>query len=81
MPVSGPYLLSLGATMLSGAGCVVLKRNSKERLMDAGRCDIVDLNEDDTLIVMGEPGTKAKDISLTGLLLRPRVFITPGTTL
>ena len=81
MPVSGPYLLSLGATMLSGAGCVTLKRNSKERLMDAGRCDIVDLNEDDTLIVMGEPGTKAKDISLTGLLLRPRVFITPGTTL
>ena len=59
----------------------MLKRNNKERVMEGGRCDIVDLNENDCLKVMSEPGTKAKDISLMGLLLRPRVFITPGTTL
>lgn len=81
IPVSGPYLLSLGCTMLSNAGAVVLRRNNKERVIDAGRSDIVDLNEDDCLKVMSEAGTKAKDISLMGLLLRPRVFITPGTTL
>jgi len=81
IPVSGPYLLSLGCNLLSNSGTVVLKRNNKERVMEAGRCDIVDLNEDDCLKVMSEPGTKAKDISLMGLLLRPRVFITPGTTL
>ena len=67
--------------MLSNAGTVVLRRNNKERVIDAGRSDIVDLNEDDCLKVMSEAGTKAKDISLMGLLLRPRVFITPGTTL
>ena len=61
--------------------CHQYKRNNKERVIEAGRCDIVDLNEDDCLKVMSEPGTKAKDISLMGLLLRPRVFITPGTTL
>merc|ERR1712121_55835 len=81
IPVSGPYLLSLGCSLLSSSGTVVLKRNNKERVIEAGRCDIVDLNEDDCLKVMSEPGTKAKDISLMGLLLRPRVFITPGTTL
>lgn len=81
IPVSGPYLISLGCHMISNAGAVLLYRNNKEVLMEAGRCDILDLNEDDTLKVIGEPGTKAKDISLMGLLLRPRVFITPGTTL
>lgn len=81
IPVSGPYLLSLGCTMLSNSGMVLIKRNNKETVMDAGRCDIVDLNEDDTLTVIGDTGTKAKDISLMGLLIRPRVFITPGTTL
>ena len=81
IPVSGPYLLSLGCSLLSSSGTIVLKRNNKERVIEAGRCDIVDLNEDDCLKVMSEPGTKAKDISLMGLLLRPRVFITPGTTL
>merc|ERR1712002_623525 len=79
IPVSGPYLLSLGCHLLSNNGTVALKRNNKEVLMEAGRCDIVDLNEDDILRVIGEPGVKAKDISLMGLLIRPRVFITPGT--
>merc|ERR1711962_120193 len=60
IPVSGPYLLSLGCSLLSSSGTIVLKRN----------------NKDDCLKVMSEPGTKAKDISLMGLLLRPRVFIT-----
>jgi len=81
IPVSGPYLLSLGCRMLGHAGAIMLKRNERETLMEAGRCDIVDLNEDDTLRVMGDTGTKATDVSLMGLLLRPRVFITPGTTL
>merc|ERR1712080_289478 len=81
IPVSGPYLLSLGCHQLSNQGSVQLKRNNKEVVMEGGRCDIVDLNEDDILRVIGEPGLKAKDISLMGLLIRPRVFITPGTTL
>lgn len=81
IPVAGPYLLSLGSRMLSNGGAIILRKDGRETLMEAGRCDIVELDEDDTLEVMGETGTKAKDISLMGLLLRPRVFITPGTTL
>merc|ERR1712002_1128420 len=79
IPVSGPYLLSLGANMISNGGGILLRRNDKETLMERGHSDIIDLNEDDILSVVGQKGTKAKDISLMGLLIRPRVFITPGT--
>ena len=48
--------------------------------MDAGRTDIVDLNEDDELRVFAASGTKLRDVSLMGMLLRPRIFLTPGTT-
>ena len=49
--------------------------------MESNRCDIVDLNEDDLQQVFAEGGTKMKDVSLMGILLRPRVFVTPGTTM
>ena len=81
IPVSGPYLLNLGCQLVGHLGGVMLKRNKKEKLLDGGRSDIVDLNEDDILEVYAEGGTKFKDISLMGFLLRPRVFVTPGTTL
>ena len=45
-----------------------------------GRTDIVELNEDDELRVFGAAGTKLRDVSLMGMLLRPRIFMTPGTT-
>jgi len=81
IPVSGPYLLSLGANMISNGGGILLRRNDKETLMERGHSDIIDLNEDDILSVVGQKGTKANNINLMGCLLRPRVFITPGTTL
>jgi len=80
VPISGPYLLSLGANMLNNGGKIILRRNRKEQLLEAGRIDIVDLNEDDELRVFAWSGTKVKDVSLMGMLLRPRIFITPGTT-
>ena len=57
-----------------------MRRNRKEQLLEVGRIDIVDLNEDDELRVFAWSGTKVKDVSLMGMLLRPRIFITPGTT-
>jgi len=81
IPISGPYLLSLGCKLLGHSGGIMLKRNKKEKLMDGGRSDIVDLNEDDILEVFAEGGTKFKDVNLMGCLLRPRVFVTPGTTM
>ena len=80
VPISGPYLLHLGCKMLGHNGGVMLHRNKKEKLLEGGRSDIVDLNEDDVLEVYAEGGTKFKDICLMGVLLRPRVFLTPGTT-
>ena len=80
VPISGPYLLSLGANILNNGGKLILRRNSKEQLLEAGRTDIVDLNEDDELRVFAWAGTKVKEVSLMGMLLRPRIFITPGTT-
>ena len=58
-----------------------MKRNTKQKLLDGGRSDIVDLNEDDILEVYAEGGTKFNDLNLMGFLLRPKLFITPGTTL
>merc|ERR1719315_379234 len=81
IPISGPYLLSLGCQLIGHGGGIILKRNNKEKLMGGGHCDIVDLNEDDVLEVFSEAGTKLKDVNLAGFLLRPRVFITPGTTM
>ena len=57
-----------------------LRRNNKEKLLEGGRTDIVELNEDDELRVFGGAGTKVRDVSLMGMLLRPRIFMTPGTT-
>jgi len=80
IPISGPYLISLGGNILNNGGKLILRRNRKEHLLDVGRTDIVDLNEDDELRVFAWAGTKVKDVSLVGMLLRPRIFITPGTT-
>jgi len=79
IPISGAYLLSLNTQIINN-GTVVLKRNRKEILFSGGRTDIVELNEDDELRVFGAAGTKLRDVSLMGLLLRPRIFMTPGTT-
>ena len=49
-------------------------------MLEGGRTDIVELNEDDELRVFGGAGTKVRDVSLMGMLLRPRIFMTPGTT-
>jgi len=81
IPVSGPYLLSLGGQILGNSGQVWLKLNKREKLMEGGRSDIIDLDEDDVLHVYGLGGTKVKDVNLMGVLLRPRIFITPGTTM
>lgn len=80
IPISGPYLISLGGNILNNGGKLVLRRNRKEQLLEGGRSDIVDLNEDDELRVFAWAGTKVKDVSLMGMLLRPRIFITPGST-
>jgi len=80
VPISGPYLLSLGGNILNSGGRLILRRNRKEQLLEAGRTDIVDLNEDDELRVFAWAGTRVKEVSLMGMLLRPRIFITPGTT-
>ena len=65
---------------MNNGGRLMLRRNRKEQLLEGNRTDIVDLNEDDELRVFGYAGTKMKDVSLVGMLLRPRIFITPGTT-
>ena len=49
--------------------------------MEGGRCDIIDLDEDDVLRVYGSGGTRVKDVNFMGVLLRPRLFIAPGTTM
>ena len=81
VPVSGPYLLSLGYHLIGHLGGIMLKRNKREKLIEGGRSDIVDLNEDDLLEVYAEGGTKCKEVNLMGILLRPKAFITPGTTM
>ena len=45
VPISGAYLLSLGGNILNHGGQLVLRRNRKEQLLEAGRTDIIDLNE------------------------------------
>ena len=81
IPISGPYLISIGSTLTGHAGAIVLKRNTKEKIMEGNRCDIVDLNEGDILQLFAEGGSKMKDVSLMGILLRPRGFVTHGTTM
>jgi len=81
IPVSGPYLLNLGCQILGNSGQIWLKLNKREKLMEGGRCDIIELDEDDVLNVYATGGTKVKDVNLMGVLLRPRLFITPGTTM
>ena len=81
IPVSGPYLLSLGGQILGNSGQIWLKLNNHERLMEGSRCDIVELDEDDVLRVYGSGGTRVKDVNFMGVLLRPRIFIAPGTTM
>ena len=58
IPISGPYLISLGGNILNNGGKLILRRNRKEHLLDGGRTDIVDLNEDDELRVFAWAGTK-----------------------
>ena len=48
---------------------------------DHARCDIVEMDEDDVLQVYGTGGTKFSNTNFMGCLLRPRLFITPGTTM
>ena len=50
-------------------------------LMIVIRCDIVEMDEDDVLQVYGTGGTKFSNSNFMGCLLRPRLFITPGTTM
>ena len=52
-----------------------------EKLMEGRRCEIINLDEDDVLQVYGLGGTKVKDFNLMGVLLRPGIFIMPGTTM
>lgn len=73
--------LCLGCQILGNSGQIWLKLNKQEKVMEGGRCDIVELDEDDVLKVYGSGGTRVKDINLMGVLLRPRMFITPGTTM
>ena len=51
IPVSGPYLLYLGCDVANMSGAVYLKLNKREQLMVPGRCDIVEMDEDDVLQV------------------------------
>ena len=51
IPVSGPYLLYLGCDVANMSGAVYLKLNKCEQLMVPGRCDIVEMDEDDVLQV------------------------------
>ena len=81
IPVSGPYLLYLGCDVSHMSGSVYLKLNKKEKCLFPGRCDIVELDEDDILQVHGTGGTKFSNANFMGCLLRPRLFITPGTTM
>lgn len=81
IPVSGPYLINLGCEKLGNSGTVYLKANKRERLLEHGRCDVIELDEDDELNVYVTKGTRVKDVNLMGFLLRPRLFITPGTTM
>ena len=62
-------------------GFVRLKTRGRERLLTPGRTDILELDEDDVLEVHCSPGSKLANTNLVGLLLRPRLFITPGTTM
>jgi hypothetical protein len=82
VPISGTYLLALGCTSLGhGGGGLELRRNNKDRLLAGGRSDIVELTEDDVLRVWIEEGTRVKEVNLMGVMLRPRLFILPGTTM
>ena len=81
VPVSGPYLIYLGCDIANMSGQVYLKLNKREKMMIPGRCDIVELDEDDILQVYGTGGTKFSNANFMGCLLRPRLFITPGTTM
>ena len=53
----------------------------RERLLTPGRSDILELDQEDVLQVRASPGTRLANPNLMGLLLRPRLFITPGTTM
>jgi len=83
IPISGAYLLSLGGGRVEGLS--VRKndhlKNDREKVLDCGRTDVVQLKEDDTLRVWLNVGHKVKDISFMGVLLRPSQFITPGSTM
>ena len=81
VPVSGPYLIYLGCDIVNMSGTVFLRLNRKEKMMVPGRCDIIELDEDDILQVYGTGGTKISNANFMGCLLRPRLFITPGTTM
>jgi len=81
IPVSGPYLLNLGGQIHGNSGQVWLTLNKREKLLDGGRSDIVELDEDDVLQVYCSSGTTVSNVSFVGLLLRPRAFIAPGTTM
>lgn len=83
IPISGAYLLSLGGGRVEGLS--VRKndhlKNDREKVLECGRTDVVQLKEDDTLRVWLNVGHKVKDISFMGVLLRPSQFITPGSTM
>jgi hypothetical protein len=83
VPVSGTYLLALSytATGPGGGGAGIVLCRKKDRLFVGGRSDIVELTEDEVLQVWMDEGTRVKDVNLMGVMLRPRLFIIPGTTM
>jgi len=81
IPVSGPYMIYLGCDIANMSGSVYLKLNKREKLIMPGRCDIIEMDEDDVLQVYGTGGTKFSNANFMGCLLRPRLFVTPGTTM
>jgi len=81
VPVSGHYLLHLSCDVINNSGVVWLCCNNRERLLTPGRSDILELDQEDVLEVCATPGTRLANTGLMGLLLRPRLFITPGTTM
>ena len=69
----------------AGRGLALCKNDGKmkitEKILTSGASDIVQLKEKDVLTVLVESGVKVKNINLMGVLLRPKDFITPGTTM
>lgn len=84
IPHSGSWLLSLGGQGKTD-GLAVRRndhaKNDREKILESGRTDVVQLKEDDILRVWVSVGHKVKEVTFMGLLLRPKQFIAPGSTM